>query len=330
VKADFGSEFKDDLDKFLGHYNIELTISKPYSKGSSLNAESAIKLVKGALRQLCLTHTHNWPELVPILVQGLNTQGLYGTSTTRSQLYFSPYSFPNSVKLNNLLFPESIENFEKLNFIIKRRQYRLTKKNILDKTRYQPGNIVFAVNHPIKSDGNSQELAMTVRGIYYVKDVHPALLRLIGIFAGEERNLPHEYCLKISLDNLSKLQFQLQSLQLQKVADNLFRANKYLGPDASKTWNFLLNKITPCITMMSNTQTTLTKIMWCLGQRAMQNPPPMARILLLALRPLPDQTTFIRSHHQTIPPFKETFMEIQTATLHNRVGFCGLVERTLP
>jgi hypothetical protein len=27
VKADFGSEFKDDLDEFLGQYNIELSIS---------------------------------------------------------------------------------------------------------------------------------------------------------------------------------------------------------------------------------------------------------------------------------------------------------------
>ena len=37
-----------------------------------------------------------------------------GTETTRIQLYFSPYSFPNNLKLNNLLFPGAIfsENFE--------------------------------------------------------------------------------------------------------------------------------------------------------------------------------------------------------------------------
>ena len=54
--------------------------------------------------------------------------------------------------------------------------------------------------------------------------------------------MPREYCQKNSLDNLSKLQFQLQTLQLQKVSDNLFRANKYVSPDESKTWNYLLNK----------------------------------------------------------------------------------------
>ena len=167
IKADFGPEFQQDLDQLLAKYSIELSGSKPFSTGSTSNAESAIKLVKGAMRQMCLSHTANWPQLVPILVQGLNSQGLYGTSTSRNQLYFSPYSYPNLLRLNSLLFPECIfnENYEKLNFIIKRRQSRLTKKQVLDKTKYQPGNIVFATNHPVKSDGTSQELAMTVKGI---------------------------------------------------------------------------------------------------------------------------------------------------------------------
>ena len=35
IKADFGSEFQQELDVFLARYNIELTSSKPYSKGST-------------------------------------------------------------------------------------------------------------------------------------------------------------------------------------------------------------------------------------------------------------------------------------------------------
>ena len=102
------------------------------------------------------------------------------------------------------------ENYEKLDFIIKRRKSRLTKKQVLHKTKYQIGNIVLTTNLPsTKSTGTSQELAMTVKGIYYVKSVLPAHLRLIGLFTGEERKLPREYCEKISLDNLSKFQFQL-------------------------------------------------------------------------------------------------------------------------
>ena len=102
---------------------------------------------------------------------------------------------------------------------------------MLDKTKYQQGNIVLVTNIPsTKSTGTSQELNMTVKEIYYVKSVLPSHLKLIGLFMGEDRNLPREYCDKISLDNLSKLQFQLQSLQLQKVSDNLFRENKYLAP----------------------------------------------------------------------------------------------------
>jgi hypothetical protein len=246
-KCDMGSEFMKDLDSFLAGFNISLNASKPYSKGSSSNSESAIRLVKAALRQLCLTHTHNWPEMIPLLVQGINSTGLYGTSTTRSMLYFSPYSYSNELKLNGLLFPETIfnEHFHQLKHIVKRRQNNLSKNQILDKTKYQVGNLVLAVNHPVQNaetKGKSQELAMTVRGIYYIKDVHPAHLRLIGLFTGEERTLPREYCVKISLDNLSALQVQLQSLQLQKVSSSLFRANKFLPPNEAKTWNFLLDK----------------------------------------------------------------------------------------
>merc|ERR1712143_124443 len=40
----------------------------------------------------------------------------------------------------------------------------------------------------------------------------------------------------------SKLSFQLQSLQFQRVADNLIRANKYLKPNYEKTWTALLDK----------------------------------------------------------------------------------------
>ena len=85
IKADFGLEFQQELDVFLARYNIELSSSKPYSKGSTSQAESVIHLVKDALRQLCLSHTSNWPQLVSILVQGLNTQSLYGTGKSRSQ-----------------------------------------------------------------------------------------------------------------------------------------------------------------------------------------------------------------------------------------------------
>ena len=150
IKSDFGPEFQKDLDVFLAQYNITLAASKPFCKGSTSNAESAIRLVKEALRQLCLTHTHNWPQMIPILLHGLNSQGLYGTTTSRSQLYFSPYSYVNALRLDNLLFPEQLfnETYDKLNLIIKRRQQRLTKKQILDKTQYQEGNIILAVNHP--------------------------------------------------------------------------------------------------------------------------------------------------------------------------------------
>ena len=78
--------------------------------------------------------------------------------------------------------------------------------------------------------------------MYYFKTVSPTHLRLIHLFTGEERTITREHCTKVTLDNLSTLQVQLQTHQLAKVSDTLFRANRYLTPDQSKTWNYLLNK----------------------------------------------------------------------------------------
>ena len=47
---------------------------------------------------------------------------------------------------------------------------------------------------------------------------------------------------KITLSNLTQLQTYLQSYQLSKISDSLFRANKFLSPNQEKTWQFLLNK----------------------------------------------------------------------------------------
>ena len=137
-----------------------------------------------------MTHTSNWPEMVPILLQGLNQQCLYGTNTSRSQLFFSPFSYPNNLKLNNLLFPETIFNkqFDQINHLIQRRKKLLTKRQILDAVQYQKGNIVLATNIPVATPaGKSKELQMTVQGVYYVKQVFPTCLRLVHLFTGEER-----------------------------------------------------------------------------------------------------------------------------------------------
>ena len=126
------------------------------------------------------------------MLQGLNQQCIYGTSTARSQLFFSPYSYPNNVKLNNLLFPEAIYNkrFDEMKHIIQKRQKILTSRAILDSVEYQPGNIALATNIPVSAPkGTSKELQLPVQGVYYVKTVSPTHLRLIHLFTGEERTL---------------------------------------------------------------------------------------------------------------------------------------------
>jgi hypothetical protein len=248
VKSDHGGEFRRDLEGFFANYGIQLDGSMAYAKGSTSAAESAIAVCKGALRQLCLAHTATWPELLPTLLQAINSQGLYGTTTSRAQLYFSPYSWQNSVKLNKMLFPEQLfcDNHEKMKFIINKRQENLKKRQIPDSTSYQVGNLVFGINVPSsKTENGSNELKMTVEGLYYCKKVFPRHLRLVGVFNGKQRSLPRELCQKVGINQLAELQFQLKSHHLQRISDNMMRANRFVGPDNSRTWQFLMDNRPP-------------------------------------------------------------------------------------
>ena len=85
---------------------------------------------------------------------------------------------------------------------------------------------------------------MTVEGLYYVKDVQPAHLRLVGLLSSTERSLPQEFCTKLNMNDLSQLQFALQSKQLSKVHHRLVEANRFLHPDSRKAWSTLMtNKV---------------------------------------------------------------------------------------
>ena len=246
IKADFGKEFQKDLEGFLSRYGIELHSSMPYAKGSTSAAESAIALTKNALRQLCLSNPTNWPELLPTLLQALNSTQIQGTSASRAQLYFSPYSWQNSLKLSGLLFPERLflETYDKLNHLIDRRKKNLVKKHILDKTDYYEGNLVFSTNVPTSKTNvsGSAELNSTIEDLYYVEKVFARQLRLIGVFSGTRRVLPREMCTKVSIDKLANLQIRLQNHQLQRLTDHMLKANQYLPPSYTRTWQYLMSK----------------------------------------------------------------------------------------
>ena len=168
----------------------------PYAKGSTSAAESAIAITKNALRQLCLSNPVDWPELLPTLLQAINLTEIQGTKASRTQLYFSPYSWQNSLKLNGLLFPEKLflETHEILNHLLDKRKKILKKRHISDNTNYFKGNLVFATNLPStsKNTSGSAELNPTVEDLYYVEAVHERWLRLIGVFSGVRRTLPRE------------------------------------------------------------------------------------------------------------------------------------------
>ena len=126
---------KQGLDEFLAGYNVTLLGTKPYSKGSTSQAESTIRLVKQALCQLCLSNTHRWPELLPLMLAGLNSQPLQNTGVSK---------------------------------LVKVRTNNLYKRKRLDTTEYQLNGLVIGHNVPVTAQkGQSLELQPTANGFYY-------------------------------------------------------------------------------------------------------------------------------------------------------------------
>ncbi len=49
-------------------------------------------------------------------------------------------------------------------------------------------------------------------------------------------------CTKISIDHLANLQICLQSHQLQRLSDHMLKANQYMPPSYTRTWQYLMDK----------------------------------------------------------------------------------------
>ena len=69
VACDHGSEFKSGLQDQLATYNIALEATSPYIKSSTSTAECSIRLLKRALKRICLPANK---LLFPLRTEGLN------------------------------------------------------------------------------------------------------------------------------------------------------------------------------------------------------------------------------------------------------------------
>ena len=241
--ADYGPEMRENLDGFLAEFNVTMLGTKPYSKGSTAQAEVTIRLVKQALRQLVLAHVHEWPEVLPHMLAGLNSAPLRDTGISRDELFYTPLSVHNLHQLSGLFTPEALFNdhAEQHAKVVLRRKQALKNRAKMDKIEYKVGTLVSAENVPTThTTGDSQELKPVIHGFFRVTEVLPTSLRLISLTNGETRTLPREYCRRANLTDLSIMKLKLKEHQFKIIARNLFRANKYLTPDKAKIWEEII------------------------------------------------------------------------------------------
>ena len=86
------------LETHMSHLNISLESTCPNMKGSSSVAETSIRLLKRAMKKMCLYNPAAWPSQLPFVLDALNDSVLYN-STSRNKIYFSPIHYSNKLSL---------------------------------------------------------------------------------------------------------------------------------------------------------------------------------------------------------------------------------------
>ena len=95
---------------------------------------------------------------------------------------------------------------------------------------------------PQSKTTDSKELDPAANNLYRVKDVQPKNLRLISIIDGTERTLPIELVRPMSIPDLMNMRYSLNHHYLNSQFNRLAKNNRYIGPDAAKTWRRITMK----------------------------------------------------------------------------------------
>ena len=73
-------------------------------------------------------------------------------------------------------------------------------------------------------------------------NVEPKNLRVVSIIDGSERSLPYELVRPMSMPDLMSMRFSLNHLYLNSHFNRLAKNNRFIGPDAEKTWRRITMK----------------------------------------------------------------------------------------
>ena len=97
------------------------------------------------------------------------------------------------------------------------------------------------IDHQVPQS-KATELDPAANNLYRVKDVQPKNLRLISIIDGTERTLPIELVRPMNIPDLMNMRYSLNHHYLNSQFNRLAKNNRYIGPDAAKTWRRITMK----------------------------------------------------------------------------------------
>ena len=243
ICSDHGSEFRKDLKDELAKINIQLQATTPYFKGTTAVAELSVKLIKRAMKKICLYDSRNWPENLPLVLDALNNSQLYNR-TSRNQLHYSPFHYANQLNIMGMQdFPESLfdEQWKSLTHVLNTRQKNLDRTATKNPPLFRRHQLITDHHLPKTHTGDSQELDPSVQGVYRIKEVFPKRLRVVNVVDGVERTLPSELARPLNIEHLLNMKYSLQHQYLKSHFNRLMHNNRFIGPSEKKSWRHLIH-----------------------------------------------------------------------------------------
>ena len=107
---------------------------------------------------------------------------------------------------------------------------------------YKKNMLVIDHQVPQTKSSDSKGLEPAAHHLYRIKEVQPKNLRLISIIDGTERSLPYKLVKPMNMPDLMDMKFNLNHQYFNSHFNRLMKNNKYIGPDAAKTWRRLTMK----------------------------------------------------------------------------------------
>ena len=211
VKVDMGPEWGYHFQHTLAKLGVNVVTTIPRRSNSIAGAEKAIDLLKRALNRAVNQYIPSmrcqWEEILPRVINSINTSTLRQTTLSRRQLYHSPLIYQNNLASPPLDLADVADiHCRTLAELTRLRDLNIKRKAKNAFSDLTEGTIVVHVlgdkEVPTQQDG-TRGLVPTAQDVYKITSFTSGMIgaNVVSLVTGDERTLPVSSLRRLMLED---------------------------------------------------------------------------------------------------------------------------------